>query len=139
MSTRSPQSLMLSIFDLVNEINLVGLRLNPSGAEVFGKVSLSVRNLAPFEFGFLRAVSWLYALYFEAGKVSVEFLLEQLAAYGIDHDGGQISHTVIVQQMRTYLQHNLDPTKEQNRAIQYACENWFREQCKAPVPTTGNQ
>ncbi len=137
MSTRSPQSLMLSIFDLVNEINIVGLRLNPSGAEVFGMVSLSVGNLVPFEFGFLRAVSWLYALYFEAGKVNVEFLLEQLAAYGIDHSENQISHIEIVQQMRTYLQHNLDPTKEQNRTIQYACEHWFLEQCKTPVPTTG--
>lgn len=135
MSNRSPESLMLSIFALVNDINLVGLRLNFSRTEVLGKVSLPVASLTPYEFGFLRGVSWFYVLYYETGKVNVEFLLEQLTAYEIGHNENRKSHLTIVHQMRTYLQHNLDPTKEQNRMIQYACEHWLREQCKGQLPT----
>jgi hypothetical protein len=136
MSGSTTQALMLSILDLVNEINMVGLRFNPGGFEVLGKVTLSVRHLTPYEFGFHRAVSWFYVLYFETDRVNVEFLREQLVAYGIDQNE---SHIRVVHQMRMYLQHNLDPTKEQNRAIQYACERWFQEQCQVPVPSTQKQ
>jgi len=127
---------MLSILDLVNEINLVGLRLNSNGAEVLGKVSLKLRDLTPSELGFLRVVSWLYVLYYETSRINVEFLSEQMAAYALDQDGKQTTHLKVVHQMRTFLQHNLDPTKEQNRLIQCTCERWLQEQCLVPVPAT---
>lgn len=136
MKMNTPQSLMLIVLDLVNETNLVGLRLYPKGGEVFGRVSLRVPSLQPFELGFLRTVSWLYALYHEAGKWNLEFLYEQLKASGLDQDKIHYKHVESVQQLRTFLQHNLDPTKEQNRTIQYTCEHWFKAQCQVAVPTT---
>lgn len=136
MSGSGPDRLMLTIFERVNEINMIGSRFNPHSFEVFGKISLSVRQLTPYELGFYRAISWLYALYFESDRVNVEFLRDQLTGYRIEQNE---SHVQIVHQLRTYLQHNLDPTKEQNRAIQYACECWFQKQCLVPVPSTEPQ
>lgn len=136
MSGSGPDRLMLTIFERVNEINMIGSRFNPHSFEVLGKISLSVRQLTPYELGFYRAISWLYALYFESDRVNVEFLRDQLTGYRIEQNE---NHVQVVHQLRTYLQHNLDPTKEQNRAIQYACECWFQKQCQVPVPSTEPQ
>jgi hypothetical protein len=135
MSSRNPQSLMLVIFDLVREINLLGLRVTQDGEDVFERISLQLRSFTPSELGFLRIVSWLYVLYYEAGKVNVEFLRGLLPAYLLDEDGKHLSHLKTVHYMRTFLQHNLDPTKEQNRMIQIACENWLHHQCQTRVLT----
>ena len=135
MSRQTPQSLMLGVIDLVREINLVGLRLTRDEEAVFGRISLQIGDFIPSELGFLRAVSWLYVLFYEAGRVDVEFLQRQLVAYGLDNDGKQREHLKIVREMRTFLQHNLDPTKEQNRLIQIDCEHWLQQHCHTRVPT----
>lgn len=132
----SPQNSMLSILDRFNKINMISLRFNPHKFDVLGKVSLPVHQLNPYELGFYRATSWLYALYFESDRVNVDFLCAQLAAYNIEQDDG---HSRIVQQMRTYFQHNLDPTREQNRMIQLTCEHWFQKQCQAHAPSPSKQ
>jgi len=95
-------------------------------ATIRGEVcSLRMSIFTPPELGFIRAVSWFYILYNEIGKISVEFIVELLHAYNLDPERKVSSHLNNIQQMRTFLQHNLDPRKDQNRRIQEACEQWL--------------
>ena len=88
----------------------------------------------PAELGFIRAVSWLYAFYNEADKVTVDFLAERLPAYGLDPDGSLRAHPPVVTHLRTYLQHNLDPSKGPDKGTQAKCEDWFKEHCETARP-----
>ncbi len=134
-----PESLMYEILRLVEEIHQVGLRLSNEEAGVFGALSLHIPVLTPAELGFVRTVSWLYVLYFEVGKVNVEFLSEKLSVFGHDADGTTVVHRGTVQQLRTYSQHNLDPSERQNRQIQEYCERWFESKCGTPIPKEDGQ
>ena len=59
------------------------------------------------ESGFIRATSWLYCLYFEAGRVSFTFLRRLGEAYSlIDRDWAD-EHVEVVRCLRTELHHNL--------------------------------
>src|SRR6266581_7839188 len=138
MSTKA-QSLMFSILILVEEINRVASRINEGKEDVFGVISLPMPKFTPPELGFIRTTSWLYVLYFEAGRVSVQFLFERFSAFGLDPERNISPHLGLVQQMRTFLQHNLDPRKEQNRRIQEDCEKWLEEHCKTRVPELDRQ
>lgn len=142
MSTSNAAELMYEIICLREEIDRVTSKFNGvDGVEkgVFGELSLLAPRLVPAELGFLRTVSWLYVLYNEAGRVNVDYLSERLPAYGLDPDGKLSTHRSIVLQLRTFLQHNLNPAKPQNRRIQEACEEWFREQCGTLVPGADEQ
>ncbi len=139
MNTQAPASLMYEILKLGEEINDVAKRLNSDGQGVFDNLSLRMPSFVPAELGFLRMVSWLYVLYQEAGGVNVDFLSERLPVYDLDPDGKLHRHLGIVQELRTFLQHNLDPGKTQNRQIQENCERWFRSQCNTPVPAEEEQ
>src|SRR5579884_2858911 len=115
---------MLTILNLVQEINLVSVRMCPHAGDILSRISLQLRDYSSAELTFLRTVSWLYVLYYEAGKVNISFLYDQLPAYKLGDEKQLAEHLKIVQHMRTFLQHNLDPTKEQNRSIQLMCEEW---------------
>src|SRR5262249_34934235 len=88
----------------------------------------------PSELGFMRTVSWLYVLYHEAGRPSVAFLCGLLHGYDLDPDGRIAAHLALVQQLRTFLQHNLDPGKPHDTQIWTACEEWFQRHCRTRVP-----
>ena len=139
MGNQDPASLMYEVLKLSEEINYVASKLNSDGRGVFNDLSLRKPKLVPAELGFERTVSWLYVFYQEAGEVNVEFLTERLPAYGLDPDGKFGAHLSIVQKLRTFLQHNLDPNRTQNRRIQEDCERWIKNQCKTPVPEQEEQ
>jgi hypothetical protein len=128
---------MYKVLSLCEEIDQVAGALKSDGPEVFGQVSLPYPAFSPAQLGFIRTVSWLYVLYNEAGKINISFLSNKLSVYDLDPLGTLSNHLQIVQQLRTYLQHNLDPTKTQNRSIQECCRNWLKRQCKTPIP--GNE
>src|SRR5438477_6637321 len=69
----------------------------------------------------------------------IDFLTERFTVYELDETGKIAGHLETVQQMRTFLQHNLDPRKERNRRIQEACELWFEGQCDTGVPSEDRQ
>lgn len=142
MSAPNPAELMYDILIFREEIDRVASKLNGIDgiAEgVFGSLSLPMPRFVPAELGFLRTVSWLYVMYNESGGVNIDFLSERLSAYGLDPDGRSSAHCSIVQQLRTFLQHNLDPAKPRTRRIQEACEKWFQDQCETPEPGTAEQ
>jgi hypothetical protein len=130
---------MYQILRLVEEIREVDLRLTKQSAGMFSGISLPMPVLDPAELGFLRTVSWLYVLYFEVGRVNVEFLTEKLAAFGHDADSELAGHRRIIQKLRTYLQHNLSPNEPQNKRIRDDCEHWLQEECGTPVPKEDDQ
>jgi hypothetical protein len=109
-------------------IDRMSARLN-NGLKVFNDVSLEKPKLKPAELGLLRAVSWFYGLYFEAGAVNVQFLNQLINTYRLDPSGAVSYHLNLVNQLRTYFHHNLDPSKHRDRIIQEYCEEWFKKQC----------
>lgn len=134
MSTTDPQSLMFRVLALREDINRLSSRLLKSDGLLFLDLSLPIPRFVPPELGFLRTVSWLYALYVETAKVNIDFIIERFNAYGLDEDGRHSAHYVLVQKLRTYNQHNLDLTQPRNLRIQEDCEGWFSKQCGTPVP-----
>jgi hypothetical protein len=138
MSMQDPESLMYQILRLKEEIDDVASKLNEING-VFGATTLRITNFVPSELGFLRTVSWLYAMYYEVGKVNVNFLTERFSAYNLDSDEKLAKHLRIVQQLRTFLQHDLNPQESRNLVIQEACEQWLKDQCETPIPGDDQQ
>jgi hypothetical protein len=133
MDTPSPAALMYDIVQKQDEIDRLCARLT-NGRVVFADTSLEKPKLKPAELGVLRAVSWFYVLYNEAGKVNVRFLSDRLHVYELDPDGQLSNHLTLVDRLRTYFQHNLDPAKPRDRDIQEFCVRWFTEQCGTSEP-----
>lgn len=138
MSMQDSESLMYQILRLKEEIDDVASRLNEING-VFGATTLRITNFVPSELGFLRTVSWLYAMYYEVGKVNVNFLTERFSAYNLDSDEKLAKHLRIVQQLRTLLQHDLNPQESRNLVIQEACEQWLKNRCGTPIPGDDHQ
>ena len=106
-----------------------------NGIPVFRPTSLEIPVLLPAELGLLRAVSWFYVHYNEVGKVNVRFLLNYLPTYGLDESEKFSEHFKFVVHLRTYFQHNLDPTKNRSINIKKLCESWFLAHSGTSVPT----
>ena len=96
MSARDPESLMYDIINLIDEIDNVTSRLNQIDY-VFGSVTLRKPKFSPAELGFLRLVSWLYVLYYEKGKVNVNFLVNRFSVYNLDTDNKLNIHLLNIQ------------------------------------------
>jgi hypothetical protein len=135
---QDPESLMYQILRLKEEIDDVASKLNEING-VFESISLKIPKFTPSELGFLRTISWLWVLYYEVGKVNVTFLTERFFAYNLDPDGKLAEHLHIVQQLRTYLQHNLNPKESHNIDIKEACERWLKDRCGTPIPGDNRQ
>jgi len=110
--------------------------MSPHG--VFQRVSLQIPRLEPAELGFLRSVAYLFVLYYEVGDVAVPYLLGLWDAFGLDSDHQIRAHRELVRSLRTFLQHNLDPTSSADRQTREACQRWFAQQCNTPVPSSEN-
>jgi len=88
--------------------------------------------------GFLRAVSWLYCLYFEAGRVSLIFIRRLGEAYSLmDRDAGD-RHVEAVRCLRTELHHNLG-FADSDLTARTAAEVWRRRACGTALPRTPEQ
>lgn len=135
MEPNETTSLMYQAFSLHDEIDKVASKLNSDGSKVFGPQSLQFPKLIPAELGFLRVVSWFYILYFEIGKISVDFLNKRLSLYGLDNDGKTGRHLQEIASLRTHLYHSLDPRSKHDTVIQQTCDRLFLSYCNTAVPT----
>lgn len=106
-------------------LNQLGQRLTGQTQCPFGQVTVCVPRLVPAELGFLRAVSWLYVLYKEAGKVSIPFLVDKFDVYGLDDERRVRDHLTLVEYLRTYFQHNLNLLGSGDQRKKLRCEDWF--------------
>jgi hypothetical protein len=123
------------VIRLREEVDLVAETMI-SPHRVFESVSLQIRGLEPAELGFLRSVAYLFVLYYEVGDVAVPYLLGLWDAFGLDGDHQIREHRELVRSLRTFLQHNLDPTSSTDRRTRETCQRWFAKQCGTPVPSS---
>jgi hypothetical protein len=107
--------------------------------KAFGDVSLPIPRLDPAELGFIRSVAYTFVLYYEAGEVSVPYLVGLLDAFGLDGSRTARGHRARVGRLRTYLQHNLNPASSTDRETKDVCERWFAEQCGTRVPSSDDE
>ena len=110
-----------------------------SQENLFQEVSLKISEGTPAEFKFIRTVSWFYALYYEAGKINVKFLLGKYRAYNLDPDLRLFKHYEIVSKLRTFFQHNLVFSEEHDSGIKMHCEQWFQSQCGLIEPVENQE
>lgn len=131
-----PEHLMYNIFRQIEEIDRVCYSKNEE--KLFGNISITMPKLLPAELGFIRVTSWLYVLYFELGKISIDYFNSLIKVYNSSLDEC-INHINTIHNLRTYLQHNLDPGKSRNKAIQKHCETWLSVNCNTAIPSTEEQ
>jgi len=139
MSTPSPEQLMYRIVGKAEETNTRVIALLSDGPGLFEAISQRMPKFAPAELGFLRLVSWLYVLFWEAGKVSVPFVLKRFEAYSLDSDGKIRAHPTNVQELRTYTQHNLNNEEAHDKRTMGNCHAWFSSQCGTAVPDSEDE
>ena len=87
--------------------------------------------------GFIRATSWLYCLYFEAGRVSLTFLRRLGEAYSLVDRQASDQHVEAVRCLRTELHHNLGFV-DSDLATRTAAEGWRRKACGTMLPQTSD-
>ena len=98
--------------------------------------ALSEVNLRPpvddgGEISFLRLVAWSYVLIFEAGRISIPFLLRASGTYDAQRPSIDVVHA-----MRTWSFHNLGFTSDRELEISRLVHRWFLEVCGEPLPNT---
>lgn len=87
------------------------------------------------EVGFLRLTTWSYSLLFEAGRTSFALLLAMPPIDGNASEQQKHKATVeAVQQLRTWLHHNLGFDSERELTIRRAVSTWFINSCGATTP-----
>ena len=90
------------------------------------------------ETAFIRATSWLYCLYFEAGRVTITFLRRLGEAYALVNRELSDWHVETVRCLRTELHHNLGFADSDQNA-RSAAESWRRSACGTALPKTDQQ
>lgn len=125
------KNIMYDVIRHIEELNNICESIQ--GERIFRSVSLETPRFGSAELDFIRTVSWFYVLYYELGKVSIDYLNKLMLAYEPKLKEIQL-HVTTIHQMRTYLQHHLDPSKDQNKQIQRYCQDWFSKNCKTAIP-----
>jgi hypothetical protein len=128
-----------SLCDYKDKIDIIAIKIN-SGETVFGNINIQLTNSCISELNFQRVVSWLYILYWEAGKKSdIKFLVERfnVTEYSLDVDGKLSKHFELVRSLRTFFQHNIATENNNNNRVQITCNRWFENQCGTSLPIDG--
>jgi hypothetical protein len=127
---------LLALVRAKDEFNALIRGFRQTGRGPADPLSVRLPELRHPELGFWQSVAWLYALYYEVVKVDSVFLCAKLEAYELDADHAAREHRARVGRLRTYLQHNLDYTREHDRETRRACESWFHTACGTRVPNS---
>jgi hypothetical protein len=131
--------LLLSAVKQVEELEALGVAFLGRSPAILERTSHRIPELNHAELGFIRVTSWLYVLYFEAGKLGLSFLQEQFETYAIDPKLEGRKHIDLVQHLRTFLQHNLDFNTQHDQTIIAQCHEWFRGCSGTAIPTEDQQ
>lgn len=131
----APSARLLAIVRTREQLNELTAAILPNRSRLFADVSLEIPDVdgSP-ELAFIRTASWLYVHYFEAGRVGVKFLVRRSAIGNTSGLGDD--HLDIVHALRTWSQHNLNPTSAHDIAIAEKVEQWFERTCGTRVPRT---
>jgi hypothetical protein len=122
-------------------LNAAVVRLTEGLRIHFDPASIATINTGPpatsdDEVGFLRLTTWSYALLFEAGRTSFGLLLDVPPFDGnalvLDRHKATLR---AVQQLRTWLYHNMGFDSDREIEIRRAVSEWFLSSCGAMAPT----
>lgn len=108
------------------------------GRPAFDELHVALPDPASPEPGFIRATSWLYCLYFEAGRVSLTFLRRLGETYSLIDRAWVDEHVEVVRCLRTELHHNLG-FADSDQAARTAAEGWRRRVCGTAMPRNDAQ
>jgi len=108
------------------------------GRPAFDELNVFLPDPTSPEPGFLRATSWLYCLYFEAGRVTLTFLRRSGEGYGLVERDATDKHIEVIRCIRTELHHNLGFADSDLEARTVA-EGWRRRACGTALPQTSEQ
>src|SRR5262245_10876639 len=92
---------------------------------VFRLRSIPSIEFSCYEAGFLRVVSWLYILLYEAGRADLKFLLEKMRGFGLDVDETHKVYFRLIHSLRTKLQHSVNFEDFRNDPVKQMTELWF--------------
>ena len=137
MAEQTPSSLMYQIGARKEELESRCASILGARQRAFQEMSLRSPRLSPPELAFFQVATWLYRFYYETGRVSLQFLIQRLSAYGLEHEGKHRRHYEEAQRLRTYLQHNLNLDSQRDLETQRRCEDWFSESCGSVIPGSG--
>jgi len=130
---------MYQLVGKAEETNVRVVALLSDGHGFFEAISQRMPRFVPAELGFLRLVSWLYLMFWEAGKVNVPFVIKRFDAYSLDADGAVRRHLSVVRELRTYTQHNLSGEEAHDKTTMGNCYAWFSSQCGTAVPDSDDE
>ncbi len=108
------------------------------GRSAFHELYVAMPDPERPEPGFIRATSWLYCLYFEAGRVSITFLRRLGEAYALMDRSSTDQHVEVVRCLRTELHHNLGFV-ESDQAARNVAERWRRKASGTAFPNDDQQ
>ncbi len=104
------------------------------GRDAFSQMQVRLPHASHAELSFYQTVTWLYAFYVEAGRVSFRLLVPRLEVYGLDEGMRNSRHFRDIRDLRTYLQHNLTLTSVREVKLQERCARWFVQHCGSAMP-----
>lgn len=94
------------------------------GPDVLPEINITPPVDGRGELSYLRLVAWSYALLFEAGGISIPFLLR------IEEPFGETRRSLeLVRAMRTWSFHNLGLTSDRDMQISRTVHRWFLDAC----------
>lgn len=133
MPQQSVASRMYQVMAFKQDLEARASRILEDG-RAFQELSIRPPRLSPPELGFYQATTWLYGFYYEAGRVSFPFLINQFDLYGLDQGRRHQQHYEGVRFLRTYLQHNLNLESAHDAETQRLSEEWFSGCCGSFIP-----
>ncbi len=122
----------------ITDINqLIAYTLGDTNAVFFHDSNLVKPDFKNQEFSFYRLISFLYATYFETGKVGLKIISSTLT---IEQKKSIKDHKTIVNNFRTKLQHNLDPKNSpRNELIQNQLMEASKKACGKLIPNSSEE
>ena len=115
-----------------------GLSRTLIGQPAFKDIHVTIPDPSISESGFIRATSWLYCLYFEAGRVSITFLQQLGESYSLVNRESCSQHIETVRCLRTELHHNLGFV-DSDLSARTIANNWRRKACGTSMPCNNDQ
>ena len=107
------------------------------GEGAFDEVTVAPPASQDDETSFLKLISWSYVLVFEAGRVSIGYLL-QLPSGKHDSATDLNASRELVHDLRTWSFHNLGFVSDRDRSISRRVRLWFIQTCGACPPHSKN-
>jgi len=135
---KDPYKLLHEFVTAREKINSIGKSL-VGGSNLIRPISLNLPDVSVPIHGFYTTISWLYVTYFEAGTITISFLMERACRLE-SQIGTQLSrHKSLVHSFRTFLQHNLNFTNNHDIAKKEFCANWIFRLIKQQWPSSNDQ